>query len=47
MRPLMPLDQLRPEFVSLLVRVNDVVQRVDEATYRANATVVRELLARP
>lgn len=31
------LDALRPGFASLLVGVNDVVQGVPEATYRANA----------
>ncbi len=41
------LDRLFPEFVSLLVGVNDVVQRVSEATYRANAARILEaLLAR-
>jgi lysophospholipase L1-like esterase len=36
------LAGLRPDFVSLLVGVNDVVQRVSTATYRAN---VVEILA--
>jgi lysophospholipase L1-like esterase len=41
------LDGLRPEFASLLVGVNDVVQGVPEATYAANVSrIVGELLAR-
>ncbi len=41
------LDGLRPEFVSLLVGVNDVVQGVPAATYRANASAILDaLLAR-
>jgi lysophospholipase L1-like esterase len=41
------LDALRPEFASLLVGVNDVVQGVPEATYAANvARIIGELLAR-
>jgi lysophospholipase L1-like esterase len=40
------LDALRPEFVSLLIGVNDVVQRVPEATFRANATAILDDLLR-
>ena len=41
------LDRLRPEFVSLLVGVNDVVQGVPEAIFRTNVvTIVDALLAR-
>jgi lysophospholipase L1-like esterase len=41
------LDDLRPEFASLLVGVNDVVQRVPDATYRANVKrILDALLAR-
>jgi len=36
------LDELRPDFVSLLVGVNDVVQGVPERTYQAN---VEDILA--
>lgn len=34
------LDALRPEIVSLLVGVNDVVQRVPPETYRANIELI-------
>ena len=34
------LDELRPEFASLLIGVNDVVQGVPEATYRTNAAAI-------
>jgi lysophospholipase L1-like esterase len=41
------LEVLRPEFVSLLVGVNDVVQGVPQETFRANAaTILDELLGR-
>ena len=41
------LDGLRPDFVTVLVGVNDVVQGVPEDRYRANlATILDELLAR-
>jgi acyl-CoA thioesterase I len=41
------LERLRPEFASLLVGVNDVVQRVPEPTFRANvAAILDALLAR-
>jgi lysophospholipase L1-like esterase len=34
------LDRLRPELVSLLIGVNDVVQGVPESTYRANIEAI-------
>jgi acyl-CoA thioesterase-1 len=40
------LDELRPEFASLLVGVNDVVQGVPEATFRANAEAILDELRR-
>ena len=41
------IEELRPEFVSLLVGVNDVVQGVAPATYRTNvARILDTLLAR-
>jgi lysophospholipase L1-like esterase len=41
------LDALRPEFVSLLVGVNDVVQGVPERTYRRNVVrILDDLVAR-
>lgn len=41
------LDALRPEFVSVLIGVNDVVQRVSEPEYAGNvALILEELLAR-
>jgi lysophospholipase L1-like esterase len=41
------LDALRPEFLSLLIGVNDVVQGVDPGTYEANAaTILDDLLSR-
>jgi acyl-CoA thioesterase-1 len=41
------LDGLRPELVSLLIGVNDVVQNVPEDTYRANiGTILDDLLGR-
>jgi acyl-CoA thioesterase-1 len=39
------LDGLRPGFVSLLVGVNDVVQRVQIETYRTNAGLLLDALA--
>jgi acyl-CoA thioesterase I len=46
-RELPALDELRPEFVTLLVGVNDVVQGVAEATYQRHvATILDDLLAR-
>jgi len=40
------LDELRPEFASILVGVNDVVQGVAEATFRANAALILDELRR-
>jgi lysophospholipase L1-like esterase len=41
------LERLRPEFVSLLIGVNDVVQGVAEETFRANVEAILDaLLAR-
>jgi len=41
------LDRLRPEFVSLLIGVNDVVQGVPDAQYNGNvALILEELLTR-
>jgi acyl-CoA thioesterase I len=39
------LDALRPEFVSVLIGVNDVVQRVPPAEYAGNVTLILEELA--
>lgn len=36
------LPALRPEFLTVLIGVNDVVQRVPAATYRANVALVLE-----
>jgi lysophospholipase L1-like esterase len=38
------LDRLRPEFVSLLVGVNDVVQRVPAERFRGEATAILDRL---
>ena len=43
-RELPQLDRLRPEVVSLLIGVNDVVQGVPEATYRANVAVILDAM---
>jgi lysophospholipase L1-like esterase len=40
------LEELRPEFVSLLIGVNDVVQGVPEATFRANVVAILDDLRR-
>jgi lysophospholipase L1-like esterase len=40
------LDALRPEFASLLVGVNDVVQGVPQATFRTNAAAILDDLRR-
>ncbi|MEA2544814.1 MAG: acyl-CoA thioesterase, partial [Chloroflexota bacterium] len=40
------LDALRPDFVSLLIGVNDVVQGVPEAAYRTNAAAILDDLLR-
>ena len=37
-----PLAGLRPELISVLIGVNDVVQRVAEGTYRANVAVIMD-----
>jgi lysophospholipase L1-like esterase len=38
------LDELRPEFASVLVGVNDVVQGIPAATFRANAAHILDAL---
>jgi acyl-CoA thioesterase-1 len=38
------LDSLRPEFATLLVGVNDVVQGVDTDTYRSNVALILDAL---
>jgi acyl-CoA thioesterase-1 len=40
------LDRLRPEFVSLLIGVNDVVQGVGDSRYGGNVAVILEELLR-
>ena len=41
------LDRIRPEFASLLIGVNDVVQRIPPDTYSRNAAQILDaLLAR-
>jgi lysophospholipase L1-like esterase len=45
-RELPQLERLRPEVLSLLIGVNDVVQRVPEATYRANVAVILDAMVR-
>jgi acyl-CoA thioesterase-1 len=45
-RELPQLDRLRPEVLSVLIGVNDVVQRVPEATYRANVAVILDAVVR-
>jgi acyl-CoA thioesterase-1 len=40
------LDELRPEFASLLIGVIDVVQGVPEATFRTNAAMILDDLRR-
>jgi acyl-CoA thioesterase-1 len=37
-------DDLRPEFASVLIGVNDVVRRVPEATYEANVVTILDAL---
>ena len=39
------LQRLRPELVTLLIGVNDVVQSVPEATYRGNVALILDRLA--
>jgi lysophospholipase L1-like esterase len=43
-RELPQVGRLRPEVLSLLIGVNDVVQRVPEATYRANVAVILDAI---
>jgi lysophospholipase L1-like esterase len=43
-RELRQLDSLRPEFVSFLVGVNDVVQGVPAGAYRGNTAVILDAL---
>ena len=38
------LDELRPEFATVLIGVNDVVQGVPEATYRRNVEIILDRL---
>jgi len=38
------LEALEPDFVTLLIGVNDVVQGVSESTYRANVSVILDQL---
>ena len=45
-RELPQVERLRPEVVSLLIGVNDVVQRVSEATYRTNVAVILDAVVR-
>lgn len=45
-RELPELEGLRPEVLSLLIGVNDVVQRVSEATYRANVAIILDAMVR-
>jgi acyl-CoA thioesterase-1 len=40
-----PLAGLRPELISVLIGVNDVVQRVAQSTYRANVSVILDAAA--
>jgi acyl-CoA thioesterase-1 len=40
------LDALRPELLSVLIGVNDVVQRVPEAAYRANVELILDDVVR-
>ena len=41
---LSPLDDLRPEFLTVLIGVNDVVQGVPETTYRRNLEQILDAL---
>ena len=45
-RQLPQLDELDPQFVSLLIGVNDVIQNVPEATYRANVGTILDAVLR-
>jgi lysophospholipase L1-like esterase len=43
-RELPQVERLRPEIVSLLIGVNDVVQQVSEASYRANVAAILDAM---
>ena len=43
-RQLPQLDELDPQFVSLLIGVNDVIQNVSETTYRANVGIILDAM---
>jgi lysophospholipase L1-like esterase len=43
-RELPQVERLRPEVLSLLIGVNDVVQRVPEGTFRANVVVILDAM---
>jgi lysophospholipase L1-like esterase len=45
-RELPQLERLRPEVLSLLIGVNDVVQGAPEATYRANVVLILDTIVR-
>jgi acyl-CoA thioesterase-1 len=45
-RELPQVELLRPEVLSLLIGVNDVVQGVPEATYRANVAIILDAIVR-
>jgi acyl-CoA thioesterase-1 len=45
-RELPQVERLRPEVLSLLIGVNDVVQRVPEASYRTNVGVILDAIVR-
>lgn len=45
-RELPQVERLHPEVLSLLIGVNDVVQRVPEARYRANVEVILDAIVR-
>lgn len=43
-RELPELERLRPEFLTLLIGVNDVVQGIPETTYRANIRYILDTM---
>ena len=43
-RQLPQLDELDPQFVSLLIGVNDIIQNVPEAAYRANVGLILDAM---
>jgi lysophospholipase L1-like esterase len=45
-RELPQVERLRPDVLSLLIGVNDVVQRVPEVSYRTNVAVILEAMVR-